>query len=348
MLLKKYLFFIIEVLKSNLTQLRRPYKLNFVVTKSCNSKCLNCNIWQVKPRDELSLEEIEKVAISSPWLKWIDFTGGEPTNRKDFVDIVATFNRYCKNLLYVHFPTNGLRPEKIKKVVEGIKKVGTFKIVLTVSIDGPKEVNDKLRGVPGDFEKSVETYRLLNSLPGVKVYFGTTLFESNYLYINQMFKELKVLIPRLKKTDIHVNMGHYSEHFYENESSSDINPSLKIYKEIEAFYTGERGISPFSFLERIYSRGLRGYVVDKRTPMVCRSLEASVYLSEKGTVYPCSMWNRPLSNVREHDYDLGRVIDSQKALNALSEIRQNKCSQCWTPCEAYQTIIGNMFEASRL
>ena len=145
MLLKKYLFFIIEVLKSNLTQLRRPYKLNFVVTKSCNSKCLNCNIWQVKPRDELSLEEIEKVAISSPWLKWIDFTGGEPTNRKDFVDIVATFNRYCKNLLYVHFPTNGLRPEKIKKVVEGIKKVGTFKIVLTVSIDGPKEVNDKLK-----------------------------------------------------------------------------------------------------------------------------------------------------------------------------------------------------------
>ncbi|MCO4756035.1 MAG: radical SAM protein [Bacteriovoracaceae bacterium] len=342
MIIFKYLALIKDVFLSNFKRLSSPYKLNFVVTKSCNSKCLNCNIWEIKPKDELGLDEIEKFAKTTPQLKWIDFTGGEPTNRKDLPEIVSIFNKHCKNLLFVHFPTNGIKTDRIVEMVKAIKKIGNFKVVITVSIDGPQEVNDKLRGVPGDFIKSVATYKELKKIKGVDTYIGTTLFNSNYLYLDQMFSELKDHIPSIIKKDIHINLGHHSDHYYGNGESQDINPSMKVYKEIERFSgKGKFGFTPFSLVEGIYRRHLKKYVENGVTPMSCRSQETSIYLSETGVIYPCSMWDHPLLNIRDHNYDLGQILESSEAQESSRLIQEKKCSQCWTPCEAYQSVLGN-------
>lgn len=293
--LLNYIFFILDVLKSNFGLLKNPYKLNFVITKSCNSKFLNCHIWKVKPENEITLLEIDSIAKNSPYLKWVDLTGGEPTNRTDFVDIVKVFNKRCKSLLYVHFPTNGILTDKIYLMTKEISKLGNFKTVVTVSIDEPERVNDHLRGVSGDFKKAVNTYKKLKGIKNVDVYIGCTLFNSNYQYIEDFYKELKESIPNLKFKDLHFNLGHVSEHFYENT-----------------------------------------------TPLKCLSGISSLYISEHGMVYPCSMWDYPIQNLREVDYNIENIKSSKEYHKAIKLIDQKKCSQCWTPCEAYQSIIGNI------
>jgi len=113
--MKAYLDLTKHIISSNFTRLAFPYKLTFCITYWCNYRCKTCNIWQRKPKDELTLDEIKKFFEKSNRFNWIDFTGGEVWLRKDFIDIVESALLHCKNLVMVHFPTNGFMTEQIAK-----------------------------------------------------------------------------------------------------------------------------------------------------------------------------------------------------------------------------------------
>jgi sulfatase maturation enzyme AslB (radical SAM superfamily) len=342
MKLTKYFHFILDIIKSNLGLLSSPYKLNYVITKECHSKCLNCNIWQTKPINELTLEEVRSFSKSCSNLKWIDFTGGEPTDREDFIDIVEAFTKNCPHLLYIHFPTNGLKPHKIESVVNSINKLGTFNIVVSISVDGPQELNDKLRGIPGDFIRSVDTYKKLKKIKGVDSYFGMTLYESNYKYMNQTYTELKEHITNLKTNDLHINIGHHSTHYYGNTQSKDIASHIEMYEALSVFNKRKNiHFKPFIFIDYLYRKLLKKYIHTGKSPLACQSLKSSYYLSEHGVVYPCAMWDFPIGDIRDESYDVSKLLKSEKGNDALSLIAKEKCSHCWTPCEAYQTILAH-------
>ena len=99
-----------------------PTKLIFVVTKRCHSRCVYCDIWKVKDTpggldNELSLDEVRSFARANSFLQWIDFTGGEPTDRPDFVEVIQAFSESCPDLMLVHFPTNGIATKRIRETV---------------------------------------------------------------------------------------------------------------------------------------------------------------------------------------------------------------------------------------
>ena len=159
----------------------RPTKLNFVVTKRCYSRCVYCDIWKVKDAPggldgELSLDEIQAVAAANPYFQWIDFTGGEPTDRPDFAQVVQAFARACPDLLLVHFPTNGIATKRIEQVASEIRRTVRARLVVSVSIDGPPELNDRLRGIRNDFAHAVDTFAVVRRLLGPDcVFVGMTL-----------------------------------------------------------------------------------------------------------------------------------------------------------------------------
>ena len=109
-----------NILTSNHRRLPFPYKLTFVTTYWCNYKCKTCNIWQRRPKDELSLDEIRRFFQQSNRFNWIDFTGGEVWLRKDFPEIIEAALDHCKDLILVHFPTNGYFTDRIVTGVERI------------------------------------------------------------------------------------------------------------------------------------------------------------------------------------------------------------------------------------
>jgi hypothetical protein len=59
-------------------------------------------------------------------------------------------------------------------------------------------------------------------------------------------------------------------------------------------------------------------------------------------VFPCTIYEKKLGNLRNADFDLGRIWRSAEARTLQKEIWDYKCPQCWTPCEAYQSIMGNL------
>jgi radical SAM protein with 4Fe4S-binding SPASM domain len=99
---------------------------------------------------------------------------------------------------------------------------------------------------------------------------------------------------------------------------------------------------PVGWLERRYQRLTPEFVASGRTPVPCKALASSVFVDARWNVYPCSMWDAPLGNLRDSAFDLRGLWQGERALVLRREIEARRCPNCWTPCEAYQSILGNL------
>lgn len=320
----------------------RPYKLNFTVSKKCNSRCVNCLNWTMPNTDDLTLEEIRLFAKNVPYLSWINFTGGEPSERRDLAEVVKAFIDECPDLLFVHIPTNGINTKRIVALARKLVELDAPGLFFTVSIDGPPAVNDKLRGIRNDFELAVETYRQLKAMPGVKVMVGMTLYKENERLIDETVEAIRRRVPNFRYRDMHVNLPHVSKHFYGNDGLS-LRATDSMLRSIMS-YRRKRGIPrhPLDVVEAWYQRKAKQFVTTGKTPMSCVALTASCSLAENGVVYPCTMWGEAVGNIRESGYRLDGLLDSDRKKHLRTMIRNKQCDNCWSPCEAYQTLLGNV------
>lgn len=343
--INKYAFLAKNILKANLGgRLNRPYKLTYSITSKCNYRCQTCQIWKKPPQNELSTAEIERLFRKAPFFAWIDLTGGEVFLRKDFLEIVRIILVSCPHLLLLHFPTNGYLTDRIVSSVRKIAQWKPEKLILTVSMDGDEPMNDLIRGVPGGWRRQIETFKRLREVPGVQTVLGMTVSALNAGQFERAFQAAKKEFPPLTTDDFHVNIVHTSAHNFGNADAdllagreADIAGTVQSYLKSRTFPLG-----PVSFLERQYLKRVGRYLQTKKTPIRCQALSSSCFLDPTGGVYPCSIYDRSLGNIREWDYDLLALWNSTAARRLQKEIWEFDCPHCWTPCEAYQSILGSL------
>ncbi len=335
-------------LQSNFVRLKRPYKLNFAITYWCQSRCQTCNIWQMKPKGELSLDEIKEFAKKNGYFKWIEITGGEPFLRSDIVDIVRAFKESSKNLYIVTIPTNSLTDHNtVIKRIEGILELGIPKLAITVSLDGYRDLHDKIRGVPGNYDKAIDMYKRLLELKSThkNLYFvfGYTLSSLNKGQFAKTFDEVKKEIPSITYNDFHINLAQVSDNYY-NNSNLNVGASGDGVPEEIAHVVSMRkkSLNPIDLIEHTFLKGLATYAKTGKMPMHSRSLEASVFVDSFGNVFPSIMWNTKIGNIRESNYYIERLLSTEQAKAVYKAIKDGKEPLQWTSCEAYQAITGNI------
>lgn len=333
-----------NIVASNFKRLEFPYKLTFATTYWCNYKCKTCNIWQKSPVNELKLQEIEKFFQKSNRFSWIDLTGGEVFLRKDFLGIVEAVLTHCKDLVLLHFPTNGYLTDKIVTTAQKIMAREPRRFIITVSMDGDETVNDEVRGIDGGWRRQIDTFKQLHDIPGVRVVLGMTLSKHNADHFETAFQAAKKECPWLQYEDFHVNIAHVSGHYYSNAEQDPYGGKQETLISEVNKYIKHRGIptNPVAFLEREYLKRVERYVREGKTPVRCHSLKSSCFLDPFGMVFPCGMYSRPMGSIRDTEYDLLPIWNSEKTAAVQKEIWDYKCPQCWTPCEAYQSILGSI------
>src|SRR3954453_10190964 len=151
----------------------RKRKLNtiiFFVTSHCNATCETCFYWdELNRQGDLSWEEIVRLSESTPAFTDLWFSGGEPTLRKELPEIIDLFVRN-NGVRYINLPTNGLKPNRACEIAEqALSNNPDLELHINIALDGLAESHDFMRGVPGNFEKALETGRLLRR---VKPRFG--------------------------------------------------------------------------------------------------------------------------------------------------------------------------------
>lgn len=332
-----------NIIRSNVKRLPTPYKLTYAITYRCNSRCELCQIWKKPATQELTNHEIQRFFSRNPFFNWIDITGGEVFLRPDLIPIIKTIIETQPNLYLLHMPTNGLLAEKVYETTKQILALKPKRFIISISLDGPKKIHDKLRGIPGGWERAVKTYQLLSTLrsSNFSIYFGCTVSGYNEEYLNEMLIELKQKIPSITHSDIHINVAHQSSHYYANEKKQ-LEISSKSIKLIQRFLSTQSfSLNPISLLEHFYQQYIPAYISTRKTPLPCKSLSSSLFLSPDGIIYPCSMWSYPLGNIKSYDFKIINMWNTESVKKAILLIQRKKCANCWTPCEAYQTILGN-------
>lgn len=340
-----------QILTSNFKDLRFPYKLNFCLTLKCNSKCLSCDIWKIKSTNELSSDEFNTFFERSNKFSWIDVTGGEVFLRKDIIEIINSILRNCKNLYHLHIPTNSIAADLTVERIKEILKLKPLpnKFTITLSIDGPPELHDHVRGIEGNWKSTMEAYGKLKHYQSnnFKIFFGFTLSKLNLGKFHETVLAVQKEFPNVKYEDFHMNIAHTSDHYYNNEDF-DIGVSdekEKFIEEVEKFRLKKKKIfNPINNLENKYLNYAKKYIFNRETPMECKSLASSVFLDPYGNIFPCSIWDKKIGNIKDFDFKLEDLLKENIVKELRNQINDKKCPNCWTPCEAYQSILGSVLK----
>lgn len=338
------LFFLKSILASNFARLSFPFKISYALTYRCNLRCQMCNIWKKEtgPR-ELSVSEIETFFKNTNKFSWIGITGGEPFLRGDISDICGIILNYCHNLCALHFSTNGQLTDKIIILAERIhKKYNKLKLVFTVSIDGPPDLHDQIRGVRGSWANAAQTFIQLKGLAYVKPQIGFTLSSYNIDKYAQTFSALEGVYPDIKFDDININVFQKSSFYYENQDMPEPETAalLKAIKEIRNIDLERFSLN--NFLRREYLKRYPVYLKTKKHPLKCKALSSSCFLDPYGNLYPCPVYNKKLINVRDMGKNFTSVWDGREGRLLRKECANNSCPGCWSPCDAFSSIVGSL------
>ena len=149
----------------------KPLYVTLHLTHRCNSRCVMCSDWRTPANhSELTLEQVRGIFSNRLFdsVRKIALSGGEPTLRKDMVEIADTLLERCPRLEQMALLTNGLEPELVMEKAEGLvrlpKRGRPVEIQIQVSVDGYGDVHEKVRRVPWAFERAVETVERLKKL----------------------------------------------------------------------------------------------------------------------------------------------------------------------------------------
>ncbi len=288
----------------------------------------------------MSAAEIETLIGSMPGLHWLDVTGGEPFLRRDFEEVVAGILRAAPRLHMLHFPTNGWFTERTvnlcRRIAERWPKVS---LVVTVSLDGPSAVHDRMRGRQGSFERAFQTFQALRDLPGIEVYVGTTLSEANVSHIDALGDELRRRLPDFADTEWHWNWLQVSEHFFANEELAEEVDRLREHRGLLRRQLRRRGTpkSLVDLMELLFLINLDGVHRGEELGVPCQALRSAAFVSPEGQLYPCHVWNKPLGDVRN---GIEVLWQSTEVHRAREQALALQCGGCFTPCEAYPALAG--------
>jgi len=132
----------------------RPVSIAFLLTERCNARCVHCDIWKSKGREDTpGLEGWKQVLLDlRRWLGPVNivFTGGEALLYPHTLEIV----RYATSLRFqVEVLTHGYWPDQAK--VKQLALTNPWRI--TTSVDGVGETHSKIRGRDDFWERTSQT-----------------------------------------------------------------------------------------------------------------------------------------------------------------------------------------------
>lgn len=305
-----------------------PISLTFSVTYRCNSRCKTCNVWK-KRTNEFALDEYEKTFESLGSVPYmLVLSGGEPFLRDDIVEICHSAYDNCRPGI-ITIPTNGILHDKIPDMVSEIAgSCPDTQIVINLSIDGIEEKHNEIRGVKGNFEKSMKTYRALLALehPNLEIGIHSVISRFNVNEIPNIYKNFQNVKGIKYITEI------AEERVELDTIGKEIIPAYDDYVSAIDFLIDELKKERFIGIAKItqgfrleYYRMVKKVLSEKRQIIPCYAGFASAQVAPDGDVWQCCIKAEPLGNLRDVDYNFNKIWQSKKADLARLSVKRGEC-----------------------
>jgi radical SAM protein with 4Fe4S-binding SPASM domain len=299
--------------------------------------------------DELTLGEIQSISASLGTLLWLAFSGGEIFLREDIVDITRTFYKRNRPAIIL-FSSNGLLTDVIEEKIAAILKSCTKStIAVKLSLDGTEHMHDAVRG-KGSFHKTMQTYRalgeLMNTYPNLEVGINTVFCSENQDSMSEIIEFVRGL-DKIKTHTVSLIRGKGLEEIDLEKYRATINQlaaNLRSRASGTYSFAGARLKAAQDILQR---RLIYEIETQKRQLLACFAGKLNLVVTEQGDLYPCESFTMPMGNVRDNNFNIGKMVKSSKSLNILRSIKDKGCF-CSHECYLMTNILFNIRMYPRL
>jgi radical SAM protein with 4Fe4S-binding SPASM domain len=184
----------------------KPVHAVWEITLACDLKCNHCGSRAGTRRpDELSTEEcLDVVAqLARLGVREVTIIGGEAYMRKDWLQIIRAIRSHGM------LPTmqSGGRSLDEKKII-AMKEAGLDGA--GISIDGPRELHDRLRGVEGSYDAAMEALRLLKK-HGLRSSVNTQIGAEVIPHLRSMMHDFIAIGAKNWQIQLTVAMGNAAD-----------------------------------------------------------------------------------------------------------------------------------------
>jgi MoaA/NifB/PqqE/SkfB family radical SAM enzyme len=181
----------VQLLRSSKREKRLGTVILFV-TSRCNAFCQTCFYHaELNQPGDMTFAQIEKISRTMRPITDLWLSGGEPTLRRDLSDIIDLFiaNNGVDRVI---IPTNGLIKSRICDVVDrALGNNPALDLYLNIALDGYGETHDRIRGVPGNWDKALDCIESLYPLKSkytdrFRLNVNTVVCAENYTEIEML------------------------------------------------------------------------------------------------------------------------------------------------------------------
>jgi len=266
----------------------------------------------------------------------INITGGEPTLRKDLMDIVEILRPKTSRLEII---SNGSFPERLFEIAKRYPEM-TFRI----SLEGLPKVSDEIRGLKDGFDKGLRAILGLLDIGVKDVGISMTISDRNvhdlipfYHFAARMGIEFTQCVP------------HNSHYFHKLDNEIRDVPAWR--KEVREFMRVLLTSNRREFRLRVkdwfrayLNLGLLLHVTEGRRPLTCGGGTDFFFVDPFGDVLPCNGMEikESMGNLNEHTFQ--KIWSSEQAGEVRSHVAQ--CDRgCWMVGSAVPAMRKNFLKA---
>jgi len=320
---------------------KRPVYYLIHVTGKCNARCSHCFYWkeiqEAKHEINTSYEEFEKIAANLGNVLLINLCGAEAFLRTDLCELVHLFAQKNKCHAFT-IPSNGSLTKRIVEYADRMCEENPKSFFrFGFSIDGPKEAHDKIRGVPGLFEKVCETVRQVAELKKKHknfVVMTSTIFSSETQHhILDFMDWIKDNLP-VQQTNTTFIRGNPMV-------PETLNVDPVIYKKLlqkirsKAILTnndlGPSALITYSMFLNTLNTVEKANANPGKRVFNCFGGEKFLVISKNTAVHPCELLDesKEMGQLKDFDYDINKLLLSDKARSVRDWVKEEHCACTW-------------------
>jgi MoaA/NifB/PqqE/SkfB family radical SAM enzyme len=328
-----------------------PVYLLMFVTNRCNARCEHCFHWRqlnTAVKDELSVDDFDKIARSLGPMLQVTFTGGSPELRSDLPDIAERFYLHCRPANMTFCMLGFATARILEHVSEILRRCPGQKVKIGISLDGIGEEHDRLRGIPGLFPKVVATIEALAELkreyPNLRVDIGMTVHGKNYQTVGETARWVRANLPVDVLKPILVRGDPRNP---ETRSEVCKTTYLNVIDGDAPWLTGANHTGTFSswdFLVHAKEKMSRDIIAQTShtgvAPVTCAGGRETAVVYPTGDVAGCELRDEVLGNLRDEEFDFRRIWlgDKGRQFRAMSG-SVPVCKGCYHHCFISPAIV---------
>ncbi len=297
-----------------------PQTLILFVTSRCNARCDFCLYWDqindpVPRSQELTPGEVNEIARQYGPLNNLSLSGGEPFVRSDLPELCQPFIDHCGTSV-IDIPSNFWFTEKMVDQLERLAGRNPEVLVeVQLSLDHVGPAHDLSRRVDGLYARVKAT---LDALAPVRERCPNLRIKASLVWLERNRDDMERITAEVGQT-LDVDRIHVA---YPNQIiSPDGDPAVAA--DITRFDAACHRVAAHSpgAATDIYSASIRGsrfvqsrllsQAASGQRPLgdFCQAGRWVLVINERGEVFPCEPLWESIGNVRDHNLDVGAVLE---------------------------------------